>query len=274
MEVRTRMANITPYTNQIRAARYGEEVRGSIVNALEAMNSDITDDTNSARVYAENAAGSAEEASETATGLTNTLAQIESDLSAFESAEQQRDSAESARVSAETARAAAERVREDTESGYVAQARGYAAQAQQYASSDNAILSRSWAVGGTSTRYGEDTNNAKYWAEQAAYIVTEGGVATFNGRTGAVVPESGDYTASQITRGTGTVETALTSIESAVNTLNNTTLPAMQDDINEKVSMTDALLNLDTTQAATTVDGALYAAIVALGWESEVITSA
>lgn len=268
------MANITPYTNEIRSARYGEEVRGSIVNALEAMNTDINNDTNSARVYAENAAGSAEDASETATGLAETLAQIESDLSTFEDAEQQREAAESARVSAEAARAAAERVRENTESGYVAQARDYAAQAQQYASSDNAMLSRSWAVGGTSTRYGEDTNNAKYWADQAAYIVTEGGVASFNGRAGAVVPESGDYSASQVTRGTGTVETALASIESGINTLNNTTLPAMQSDIDGKVSMTDALLNLDTTQASTTTDGALYAAITALGWESEVIESA
>lgn len=35
---------------------------------------------------------------------------------------------------------------------------------------DNAILSESWAVGGTGTREGEDTNNAKYWAEQAQAI--------------------------------------------------------------------------------------------------------
>lgn len=32
----------------------------------------------------------------------------------------------------------------------------------------DAKLSESWAVGGTGTRSGEDTNNAKYWAEQAA----------------------------------------------------------------------------------------------------------
>ena len=33
--------------------------------------------------------------------------------------------------------------------------------------STQATLSRSWAVGGTGSRTGEDTNNAKYWAEQA-----------------------------------------------------------------------------------------------------------
>lgn len=59
----------------------------------------------------------------------------------------------------------------------------------------------------------------------------------------------------------------------SINTLNNTTLPAMQSDIDSKVSMTDALLSLDTTQASTTVDGALYAAITALGWASDVIES-
>lgn len=36
------------------------------------------------------------------------------------------------------------------------------------ASEASAVRSESWAVGGTNTRSGEDTNNAKYWAEQAA----------------------------------------------------------------------------------------------------------
>ena len=34
----------------------------------------------------------------------------------------------------------------------------------------SATLSESWAVGGTGTRDGEDTNNAKYWAEQAQQV--------------------------------------------------------------------------------------------------------
>lgn len=33
---------------------------------------------------------------------------------------------------------------------------------------DNATLAKSWAVGGTGTRANEDTNNAKYYAQQAA----------------------------------------------------------------------------------------------------------
>lgn len=35
---------------------------------------------------------------------------------------------------------------------------------------------QSWAVGGTGTREGEDTNNAKYWAEQAQRSIIKGSV--------------------------------------------------------------------------------------------------
>lgn len=34
-------------------------------------------------------------------------------------------------------------------------------------SADNALEAQSWAVGGTGTRVGEDTNNAKYWSDRA-----------------------------------------------------------------------------------------------------------
>lgn len=42
------------------------------------------------------------------------------------------------------------------------------APAQAQIAIDNATLSKSWAVGGTGTREGEDTNNAEYWAKQSA----------------------------------------------------------------------------------------------------------
>ena len=54
-----------------------------------------------------------------------------------------------------------------------------------------------------------------------------------------------------------------------------TRLTAAETNVSNKVDKSDALLNLDTTQASQgTIDGELYAAIVALGWESEVIVSA
>ena len=48
-----------------------------------------------------------------------------------------------------------------------------AIQAAPTAASDaaaSATLSQSWAVGGTGTREGEDTNNAQYWAQQAQKV--------------------------------------------------------------------------------------------------------
>lgn len=100
-------------------------------------------------------------------------------------AEADRVSAEEARVQAEQERAAAEEQRENAETGYVARAES-AAQ-----------LSESWAVGGTGTREGENTDNAHYWAQQAQ-AAAGGGVTSFNNRAGAVIPQSGDYTAKMV----------------------------------------------------------------------------
>ena len=68
---------------------------------------------------------------------------------------------------------------------------------------DIADLSKSYAVGGTGIREGEDTDNAKYYKEQARAIAG-GGVTTFNGRGGDVEPQSGDYTKDMV--GLGNVD--------------------------------------------------------------------
>ena len=62
---------------------------------------------------------------------------------------------------------------------------------------DSAILSQSWAVGDTGTREGENTDNARYWAQQA-HMAAGGGVVSFNGRTGSVIPKKGDYKAPDV----------------------------------------------------------------------------
>lgn len=214
------MANITPYITAIRTARYGEEVRGSIADALDAVNDQVEDDTASAGTYATNAATSASEAAASLAQFEAGLTELEQTEAAIETAESSRSSAEASRVAAEAARVSAENARASQATGYVTQAANYAEQARQHASSDNMTLSRSWAVGGTSYRPGEDTNNSQYWsnvskewADAAAAVVTEGGVGSFNGRTGTVAPQLGDYTSSLIGRGTGTVETALVGLE-------------------------------------------------------------
>lgn len=132
-----------------------------------------------ARVSAEQGRGTAE----TARG------QAEADR---QDAETERAEAELSRVFAEQARCAAEQLRVDSTTGVVAQATEQAQSAEE-----SALLSQSWAVGGTGVRDGEVTNNAKYWA-QVAEGAAGGGVSTFNGRSGAVVPQSGDYTPEMI----------------------------------------------------------------------------
>jgi len=76
-------------------------------------------------------------------------------------------------------------------------ASGYAA-----AAGVDAGNAEAWAVG---QRGGQDVpstdgtyhNNAKYWAEQAQQAAG-GGVISFNGRSGSVEPQSGDYTAAMV----------------------------------------------------------------------------
>ena len=115
-------------------------------------------------------------------------------------AESARAAAEDAREEAEAARVEAEKERVDVNTGIVAQASAAASTAATAASTAStaaqtaataadvateaagsassdaadaesaAIAAESWTQGGTGTRAGEDTNNAKYWSEQAQAI--------------------------------------------------------------------------------------------------------
>ncbi len=84
-------------------------------------------------------------------------------------------SAESASASAQTAQGAASTASSAAAaaSGSASQASAAAASAAQSAASVDGInkTAQSWAVGGTGTRPGEDTDNAKYWAQQAQKVV-------------------------------------------------------------------------------------------------------
>lgn len=138
-----------------------------------------------AQAKAETAQGKAETAqskAETAQG------KAESAQSAAESAAS--SAAGSAASAATSASSAA--LSEDAAAEYEAGAKTAAASAAA-----NGKLSESWAVGGTGVREGENANNAKYWA-MAAQGAAGGGVTSFNGRGGAVVPKQGDYTAAMV----------------------------------------------------------------------------
>lgn len=108
------------------------------------------------------ATAQAQAAGSSAASAGGSAAQAAASASAAELArEQAATSAGSAAVSASAA--------EQSENGaYLSE---QAAAGSQTAAAGSAALSQSWAVGGTGTREGEDTNNAKYYAEHAREIV-------------------------------------------------------------------------------------------------------
>ena len=132
--------------------------------------------------------------------------------SARQTAENARETKESARQSAESSRASAEQTRQGQETTRQSQettrqtneqtrqsneqARK-TAEAQRETNEQNRKDSfveeidqaKSWAVGGTGKRPGEDTNNAKYWSEQAKANV--GGDFATNARVDEVEEEVG-----------------------------------------------------------------------------------
>lgn len=128
----------------------------------------------SSRVSAENARAAAEtaRADETAGIVARATAQANA---AAGSASQAAGSEQSTKDAAGTAINAATSASQSAAaaSGSASQAQASAAAAAQSAASVDGInkTAQSWAVGGTGTRPGEDTDNAKYWAQQAQTAV-------------------------------------------------------------------------------------------------------
>lgn len=118
----------------------------------------------------ENAAKASETAAKAAHAGAETAESNAEDsaAAAARNAQTSQTAASTATGAASTASAAAEAA-----SGSASQAQASAAAAAQSATSVDGInkTAQSWAVGGTGTRPGEDTNNAKYWANQAQAVV-------------------------------------------------------------------------------------------------------
>ena len=148
---------------------------------------------------AENAQSAAEDAQTAAETAASTA------TSAKTAAETAASTATSAKTAAETAKTGAVSAQSKAQSAQV-KAEGAAADAEESAAAAaqsatqvaaNSKTAESWAVGGTGTREGEDSNNAKYWCE-SAQAIAGGGVTSFNGRGGIVKPQKGDYTAEMV----------------------------------------------------------------------------
>ena len=174
------------------------EIDGLLGRVNNALNGALEE----ASSYAGMAAQSAEDAAsqvELAKDVLESCGQVleENRLSAEESQGYARESLSHAQTSADYAQES---------QGYAGQSAEYAQQSLGYAneslscagqSGSHALISQSWAVGGTGARQGEDTNNAMFWSLQAQ-AAAGGGVMSFNGRSGTVLPQSGDYTAQMV----------------------------------------------------------------------------
>ena len=149
-----------------------EEGRVS-AEAARAAAEQARSEAESSRVSAENAREAAEQAraDETAGIVARATAQANA---AAGSASQAAGSEQIAKDAAGTATGAASSASQSAAaaSGSASQASAAAAAAAQSAANGETANknAQSWAVGGTGTRPGEDTNNAKYWAEHAEAV--------------------------------------------------------------------------------------------------------
>lgn len=172
------------------AAKASETAAASSASSAEASKTAAADSAGTAAGKATAASDSASKAAESATRAAGAarsasaavVAASGSASDAQASAAAAAQSAESASASAQTAQSAAGSAGTAAStassaaaaaSGSASDAAGSAAAAAQSAASVAGInkTAESWAVGGTGTREGENTNNAKYWAEQAQATV-------------------------------------------------------------------------------------------------------
>ena len=203
--------------------------------------------------YNENANATAKRYAEASQGYSNdALTAKDGAVSAKNEAETLANTASSyanaARASADAAAGSASEA-----SGYVGSAQtsatnalasARAAEASAAGIDDQVKLAKSWAVGNTGVRADEAVNNSMYWAGQAA-AAAGGGVVSFNGRTGSVLPNAGDYSSDQIAHVNS--NSTYTNVETALNEA-QTNIAEAQEDITGKLNTYSS----DATQWDTT----------------------
>ena len=186
--------------------------------------------------YNENANATAKRYAEASQGYSNdALTAKDGAVSAKNEAETLANTASSY---ANAARASA-----DAAAGSVSEASGYVGSAQTSATNalasaraaeasaagidDQVKLAKSWAVGNTGVRANEAVDNAMYWAGQAA-AAAGGGVVSFNGRTGSVLPNAGDYSSDQIAHVNS--DSTYSNVETEINNLQTSRLKTYASD--------------------------------------------
>ena len=195
------MADISKQIKQIKESKYGRDVRQSLVDGLNAVNSAAEGSAESAEESNKSAIEAAKKAaisSEAAAGSASAAAVSANQAStsantASDKAEETAGSASAAAVSANqastSANTASDKAAEAEESAndaaiYAGQALSDATESENSAASarksaslaaGSAIMAESYTVGGTGTRAGEDSDNARYYKEQTQQIA--GGIA-------------------------------------------------------------------------------------------------
>lgn len=201
-------------TEKLATFRFRVEVEPSAYADAKIISSDYYNVLSSqiaaaveAGAKADQAVQAAQQATEAASSASQSQAAAASSAqSASQSAQtasSATNSAISAKTAAESAQEAAQAAKESAASSASAAAQGAqsATQAATAAMKD-ADDAEAWAVG---KRNGADVpstdpayhNNAKYYKDQAQAVVGDK-VDSFNGRTGAVAPQAGDYTAGMV----------------------------------------------------------------------------
>lgn len=187
----------TSGTNATVAAQSATDAR-SAKAAAETAASTATSAKTAAQTAETNAKASETAAASSKTAAATSASKAENAQSAAEDAQTAAETAASTATSAKTGAVSAQSKAQSAQAkaeGAAADAEESAAAAAQSATqvAANSKTAESWAVGGTGTREGEDSNNAKYWCE-SAQAIAGGGVTSFNGRGGIVKPQKGDYT--------------------------------------------------------------------------------
>lgn len=184
----------------------------------------------SAKAYADKAADSARNAAASESNTKQVAQEITANTSAAKDAAKEAEDAKNATVQlkADTERAVSSiKSSVDNASSSAMSAADSADDA-----TESSKLSKSWAIGGTGKREDEDVNNAKYWASVAG-AAAGGGVLTFNGRSGFVLPVDGDYKSEQIKRGDSTVEASLTALEETAGDATNVQIGTVVEAVEE-----------------------------------------
>lgn len=184
----------------------------------------------SAKAYADKAASSAKNAAASEDNTKQIAQEITTNTSAAKDAAKEAEDAKNATVQlkADTERAVSSiKSSVDNASSSAMSAADSADDA-----TESSKLSKSWAIGGTGKREDEDVNNAKYWASVAG-AAAGGGVLTFNGRSGFVLPVDGDYKSEQIKRGDSTVEASLTALEETAGDATNVQIGTVVEAVEE-----------------------------------------